>query len=133
MTTREQVVLDLFKAIESGAAGDELRWYYAPEAEQIEYPSLMRPTGGRRDLPAMLAGSEVGARLIEGQRYEPLTVVDDGRRLAMEFTWSGTLRADAGIIPAGTPLVAHIAAFFEFRDGRISRQSSYDCYEPVGG
>ena len=36
-----------------------------------------------------------------------------------------------GRIPAGGELVAHVGAFYEFADdGRIARQSSYDCYEP---
>ena len=27
--------------------------------------------------------------------------------------------------------MAHVAVFYEFRDGLILRQSSYDCYEPL--
>jgi len=131
MTSHEQLVRSLFRAIETGAVGSALREYYDPTAEQIEHPSMMRPTGGRRPLADILAASEFGARMIADQRYEVLTVVDDGERLATEFTWTGTLLIDAGDIPAGTSLVAHIAAFFVFRDGRILTQSSYDCYESV--
>ena len=32
---------------------------------------------------------------------------------------------------AGTELVAHVAVFYRFQDGKILRQSSYDCYEPI--
>jgi len=27
--------------------------------------------------------------------------------------------------------VSHVAAFYDFRDGLLLRQSSYDCYEPI--
>lgn len=131
MSERERLVRDLFRAIENGATGEALARYFDPNAEQIEYPSLMRPAGGQRSVDGMLAGAELGARLIADQSYEPHVVIDDGERLAVRFTWRGTLRADAAGIPAGTALVAHVAAFFEFREGRVLRQSSYDCYEPV--
>jgi len=31
----------------------------------------------------------------------------------------------------GSRLVSHVAAFYEFCDGLVLRQSSYDCYEPL--
>ena len=58
-------------------------------------------------------------------------MVEDGDRLAVQFTWTATVATDLGAIPAGTPLVSHVAAFYIFRDGLVLEQSSYDCYEPI--
>ena len=58
-------------------------------------------------------------------------MVEQGDALAVQQTWSATTTADLGEVAAGTPLVAHVGAFYEMRDGRVLRQASYDCYEPV--
>ena len=80
----------------------------------------------------MVAGAERGIELVRDQRYDVLQVVRDGDHLAVQLTWRATLSGDLRGLPAGTPLVAHVAAFYEFRDGLILSQSSYDCYEPIG-
>ena len=108
-----------------------LRAHFYPDAEQVEYPSLMRPAGHTRGLDGILAGAELAAGMVTDQRIEVRSVVDDGERLAAQVTWSATAAVDLGTVPAGTRLVAHVAAFYEFRDGLVLRQSSYDCYEPL--
>ena len=80
----------------------------------------------------MVSGAERGIELVRDQRYDVLQVVRDGDHLAVQLTWRATLSGDLRGLPAGTPLVAHVAAFYEFRDGLILSQSSYDCYEPIG-
>ena len=129
MSPNERLVRELYAAVEAGA---DVVPYFHPEAEQIEYPSLMRPRGHRRDLAEMRAGSERGATIIKDQRYDVRHVVEEGEHVAVQFTWTATTAADLGALPAGTELVAHVAAFYDFRDGLVLRQSSYDCYEPIG-
>jgi len=121
----------MYAAISAGATGNELAAYFHPDAEQIEYPSVMRPHGHRRDLAEMRHGAEVGARIVSDQRYEVHTMVEDGDRVAVQFTWTATVTADLGAVRAGTRLVSHVAAFYIFRDGLVLEQSSYDCYEPI--
>ena len=58
-------------------------------------------------------------------------VVEQGDHVAVQHTWTATMAVDAGLVSAGTELVAHVAAFYVFRDGLVLRQSSYDCYEPL--
>ena len=54
-------------------------------------------------------------------------------RLFVEH-WRGTLAVPMGSVPAGAELVAHVGAVYTIAaDGRITRQSSYDCYEPFPG
>ena len=53
-----------------------------------------------------------------------------GNHVALEaISATGTLAVQLGNLPAGQTLRAHIAAFLEFRDGKIIAQRNYDCYE----
>ena len=58
-------------------------------------------------------------------------MVEDGDRVAVQFTWTATVTADLGAVPAGTRLMSHVAAFSIFRDGLVLEQSSNDCYKPI--
>ena len=131
-TTHEKHLRNLYAAISAGATGDDLAAFWHRDAEQIEYPSVMRPTGHRRSLTQILEGSELGAKMIRDQHYDVHTVVEHEDHVAVQFTWTATVVTDLGTIAAGTRLVSHVAAFYVFRDGLILRQSSYDCYEPIG-
>ncbi|HEY7989349.1 MAG TPA: nuclear transport factor 2 family protein [Lapillicoccus sp.] len=127
----EALVRDLYQALSDGVTGEGLARFFAPDAEQVEYPSAVRPTGSRRLLAEMLAASEQGAGLLSAQSFEVLSYLEQGSAAAVQLTWRATLAVPMGRIPAGGELVAHVGAFYEFADdGRIARQSSYDCYEP---
>jgi ketosteroid isomerase-like protein len=130
-TERERLVRDLLTAIENEAPAEVIATYWHPDAEQVELPSVMRPAGHRRGLAEMLDGYRTGAGFLARQRYEVVNVVDDGERLAVQLRWTATTAVAAGTLSAGTDLVAHVAVFYEFRDGLIVQQSSYDCYEPL--
>jgi len=130
-SAHERWIRRLLAAIEEGAPAPEIAAFWHPEAEQVELPSLMRPHGHRRGLAEMLERYRAGAGLLARQSYEVENVVDDGDRLAVQLRWSATTATGAGALPAGTELVAHVAVFYEFRDGLVLRQSSYDCYEPL--
>ena len=63
MSTYSELLDDLYAAIAEGASGDRLRAFFHPDAEQVEYPSLMRPgrpppIGGR---DARRGGARPGA------------------------------------------------------------------------
>ena len=130
----EALLRDLYQAISHGVTGDGLARFFTPDAEQVEYPSAIRPTGSRRPLAEMLAASEQGAGLLSAQSYEIVSYVEQETAAAVQLTWRGTLAVPMGSVPAGAELVAHVGAFYTFAaDGRITRQSSYDCYEPFPG
>ena len=130
-STNETLIRDFYAAVSRGATGDELAAFFDPDARQIEYPSRLRPAGHTRGLDEILAGAELGLSVITDQSYELHAFLEQGDRAAAQFTWRGTLAVDAGGIPAGTRLVAHVGAFYEFRGSRILSQASYDCYEPI--
>ncbi|RZI87085.1 MAG: nuclear transport factor 2 family protein [Microbacterium sp.] len=133
MTNYDSLLRDLYAAISAGATGPALTKFWHPDAEQIEYPSVMRPAGHRRSLEEMAAGAELGAQVIRDQCYDVHTVIEEGEQVAVQLTWTATVATDLGSIRAGTHLTAHVAAFYVFRDGLLLRQSSYDCYEPIAG
>ncbi len=128
--TNESLVRALMRALESGERGASLARFFTDDAEQVEYPSVMRPAGGTRGVQALIEGSVAGARLLASQSYELLEFIAAGDRAAVRLTWRATTATEVAGLPAGSTLTAHIAQFYEFRDGRISRQRSYDCYEP---
>ena len=130
-STHERVVRELLAAIEAEAPVETVAGFWHPDAEQVELPSLMHPAGHRRGLAEMLEGYRAGVGFLRSQAYDVLDVVDDGERLAVQLRWTATTAVGAGALPAGTELVAHVAVFYEFRDGLVLRQSSYDCYEPL--
>jgi ketosteroid isomerase-like protein len=124
-------VRDLLQAITDNVPAEVISAYWHPDAEQVELPSLMRPNGHTRKLAEMLEGYRAGADLLLSQQYDVENVVDDGEQVAVQLRWTATTAIDAGSLPAGTELVAHVAIFYVFQDGKILRQSSYDCYEPI--
>lgn len=128
---QERLVRDLLDAISRNAPAAEVAAHWHPAAEQVEYPSVMRPNGHTRGLAEMLESYDAGSGLLRHQSYDVHNVVADGDRVAVQLTWTATTAVQAGTLPAGTDLVAHVAIFYVLRDGKILRQSSYDCYEPV--
>ncbi|WP_136707593.1 nuclear transport factor 2 family protein [Agromyces sp. H66] len=130
--SNQSLVRGLMSAIERGERGPALAEYFDPDAEQVEYPSVMNPTGGSRGLKGVLDGAEVGARILASQAYEMHEFLEDGDAAAVRLTWRARTAADLPGLPAGSELTAHIAQFYEFHDGRVLRLRSYDCYEPFG-
>ena len=117
--------------IEAGDDGDALRRCYHPEVEQEEFPNAFFPRGMKRDLTGITASFERGRGLLAEQRYEIVNIIASGETVALEFVWTGTLRVDAGPLPAGKTLRTRSTSVIEFRDGLIFRQRSYDCYDPL--
>jgi ketosteroid isomerase-like protein len=118
------------QAIESGATGDALAAFFAPDVVQEEFPNRLKPQGGRADLAAMLAASLRGKALMASQRYEVLNAVCSGDAVALEVQWSGKLAVPVAGLPSSGEMRARCAMFLEFRDGKIIRQRNYDCFEP---
>lgn len=128
---KRQHLLDLYAAISAGKTDGELARFFTPDAIQVEYPSLMRPHGSTRSLEAMREASIKGAGMIVDQTYELHTYLEQDERAAVQFTWRARTAVELGTLPAGTELVAHVAAFYVFDGDLIKQQSSYDCYEPL--
>lgn len=128
--TATETVRAYLHALESGVAGDDLRAFLHDEIVQEEMPNRLYAKGQRRDLAQLLADSVRGRSALTQQRYAVRSIVANGDAVAAEVTWTGTLAVAFGQLAPGAELRAHIAMFFELRDGRIAVQRNYDCYEP---
>ncbi len=133
MTPEEQANLDTVRtylaALESGKAGAVLRSIFTEDIRQIELPNRLNPSGQQSDLAGMLQREEQGRKVLRSQRYEILSEVAQGSRVALEALWTGILAVPLGTLTSGSEMRAHLAIFFEFRDGRIALQRNYDCFE----
>ncbi|MEU7579749.1 nuclear transport factor 2 family protein [Streptomyces sp. NPDC041068] len=124
-----ETAVDYHHAVARGAVGEELARFFHDEAVHVEHPNLFFPEGAVRDLTAILKSAEQGRHTLRDQTFEVLNAVAAGDQVALEVAWTGTLAVPLGDLPAGHVLLAHIAAFLEFRDGRIIAQRNYDCYD----
>jgi ketosteroid isomerase-like protein len=133
-STRDLANLDAARqylaAIATGATGNALARFFAPDAVQEELPNRVSPDGKRRKLAGILEGAERGQRVLSEQRFEIRSAISTGDRVILEVLWIGTLAIPFGTIPAGGEMRAHSAMFLEFRDGKIVAQRNYDCFEP---
>lgn len=117
-------------ALEAGATGDALTAFFTPDVVVEEFPNRISPNGSRRDLSAILEAAVRGRQLMRSQRYEIIRTMASGDTVALEARWTGVLAVPLGTLPAGAEMRDRFAAFIEFRDGRIARQRTYDCFEP---
>jgi|SRR5690349_8877495 len=118
------------EAIESGAEGGALAEFFTKDVIQEEFPNRLSPIGQHRNLQALLESARKGKKIISHQKYDVLSAIADGDRVAMEVFWSGLLAVPLEGLPANSQLRAHVSIFFEFRDGKIARQHNYDCFDP---
>ncbi len=118
------------EAIEAGVTGDELGRFFAPDVVQEEFPNRFLPQGARRDLLTILDAAARGRAAMSSQTYRILHAVGDGNELALEVEWLGTVAVPMGPLPAGGTMRARFAVFLEYRDGKITAQRNYDCFEP---
>jgi len=117
-------------AVASGATGDALATFYAPDVVQEEFPNRLMPAGARRDLAAILDAALRGQAAMTAQSFDLLNAVVQGDQIALEVQWVGTLAIPFGALPVGGQMRARFAQFFQLRDGRIAAQRNYDCFDP---
>ena len=117
------------QAVAGFAVGQELAEFFHPDATHHELPNTLFPDGSVRDLAGLCAAAEAGRATLSAQSFEVISILAAGDHVALEAIWTGTLAVQLGSLPAGHALRAHIAAFLEFRDGKIIAQRNYDCYE----
>ena len=134
MTRIESGNIDLvrtyLKALQSGEAGDSLRRFFTDDVRQIELPNQLNKNGQESGLEHILERSRQGLKILQRQRYEIVSELAQGDRVAVEARWTGVLAVSLGTMAPGTEMKASFAMFFSFSDGRISIQRNYDCFDP---
>jgi ketosteroid isomerase-like protein len=102
-----------------------------PAVRITEHPNLITPCGAVRDRDAVVAGFLAGKRLLTAQTMDVHEMLVCGDRVAVRATWRGTVGQGAPSLPAGTELVAHIAAMLTVKDGTVREHQTFDCYDPL--
>ena len=118
------------EALESGADGAALAEFFTKDVIQEEFPNRLAPIGAHRNLQAILDAARRGKRVLRAQKFEILNSIVDGDRVALEVYWSGLLAAPVDTLPADSEMRAHFSMWIEFKDGKITRQHNYDCFDP---
>src|SRR5436190_1608720 len=97
--TNAELVTNFLAGLSSGAAGESLAGYFHEDVVQEEMPNLMYPNGQTRDRNKMLEDSKRGAKLMRSQRFDLVSVISEGDRVAVEADWTGTIAAAMGPYP----------------------------------
>jgi len=124
-----EAVRRYLKGIESGTFSD-IAELFTPDVVMEQLPNRIYPNGIRGTLAQMSESFDKGRKVLSSQTYEIKNAVVNGDSVAVEVLWTGTLAIGFGNLTSGSQMRAHSAMFFEFRDGRVSRQRNYDCFEP---
>ena len=100
------------------------------EVEFRELPNLLNKNGQIRNLETSLEGMKKAKMILAGQKYEIVGVIENEEKIAVEKIWTGKMSMDIGNLKKDQELKAYICAVVEFKDGKIFRHRTYDCYEP---
>jgi ketosteroid isomerase-like protein len=133
MATEQPDILTItknyLKAIEEGKTADELAIYYSESVEQVEYPNRLIPNGAKRNLNDLKLASLKGKQVLISQTYDIQKSYVLGNTVILETIWTAKIAVPIGQIPSGGQMKAYFAQFIEFKDGKIIRQRTYDCFE----
>jgi ketosteroid isomerase-like protein len=130
MPTNLEIAREYIRAIESGATGDMLARFFAPDVAIREMPNRVAPHGSASDLARALQAAERGQQLFRRQIYTIVNILGEGDRVALEMDWIGITAVPIQNLPPNSEIRDHAAVFLHFREGRITRQHHYDCFEP---
>jgi hypothetical protein len=123
--------LDFVKRVESlSDNAEDYKELIHEDAEFRELPNLLNKHGQVRNLEMSLEGLKKAKMILSAQTYEITGFLEDGDKVAVEKIWTGKMSLDIGNLKKGQELKAYIFAVVEFKDGKIYRHRTYDCYEP---
>jgi hypothetical protein len=109
---------------------DDYKDLIHPDAEFKELPNLLNKNGQVRSFKDSMEGLKKAKMILSEQNFEIVGYADAGDRVIVEKIWTGKLSMDLGSLKKGRELKAYICAVVEFKNGKIYRHRSYDCYEP---
>lgn len=118
------------RAIESRVSEEEMASFFSSDVTLTQYPNRLVPKVVQSTLADMMRESAQGKAALSHQTYTVRNAVAAGAWVAMQVDWEGFLAVPVAGLDAGSTMRAWFAMFLEFRDGKIIRQSNYDCFEP---
>jgi ketosteroid isomerase-like protein len=117
-------------ALENRVGENGLAAFFAPNVVVEGYPNRLVPKVTRLGLEEVRRQSVQGKKSVSHQTYEVQNTVASGDWVALQVKWEGVLAIPVAGLEAGASMRAWFAMFLQFRDGKIVRQSNYDCFEP---
>ena len=101
-----------------------------PQVEFTELPNLLNKNGQVRHLETSLEGIKKAKMILSEQSYQIVNYTENGEKIAIEKIWTGVTSMNIANFKIGQNLKAYICAVVEFKDGKIFKHRTYDCYEP---
>ena len=101
---------------------------YAPNANWVEMPSPMHPSGRTGDAETIREAVKNTRKILLNRHVELKELIEEGNIAAWTGVWSATVALDSpdGLpIKAGSRIHIRMAAFTEVVDGLIVRQHEY--------
>ncbi|HWL40848.1 MAG TPA: nuclear transport factor 2 family protein [Gemmatimonadaceae bacterium] len=129
-TDNLEIARRYLEAVESGADGNALAEFFTKDVIQEEFPNRLSPIGAHRNLQAIIDSARKERKRLRAQKFEILNSIVEGDRVALEVYWSGLLAMPVDTLPADSEIRAHFSIWLEFKDGKIARQHSYECFDP---
>lgn len=123
------VIRRYLEGVENGKFSD-VAALFTPDVVMEQLPNRIYPQGLRATISEMAAAFAKGRKLLSSQTYEIKNSLVNGDSVALEVLWTGTLAVGFGTLTSGSQMRCHSAMFFEFKEGKISSQRNYDCFEP---
>jgi hypothetical protein len=124
-----EIVKELLSALGEGKSGDELSYFYAKDVILTEYPNSLSKKITERNFHEILEASIRGKQAISKQKYEIVKSYSVGDVVIIEAIWTGILSIPVGKLAVGDEMKAYFAQFIEFKNGKIIKQRTYDCFE----
>jgi hypothetical protein len=93
MPSHLDVIRDYFAAIERRGSFDGVSRFLSPDVVQREFPNRFAPGGATRGSKELREAAERGRAVIKSQRYEILSSVCEGERVALEVQWIQRFRS----------------------------------------
>ena len=119
--------LQLLETFELDA--DKFSGLFHDEFKQKEFPNQLNTTGQESDLSNLFERMKIGRQILQTQRFDIISHIEEEGRLMIEANWHGQMALDARTFKKDQLLRAHFCMVFEFRDHKLFRQRNYDCFE----
>lgn len=130
MHNHGSTVRDYLAALEKFEHGPSLARFFTDDFVFHELPNRLVPEGRDRPLAKALEAATLAPTVLERQRYVVRDEVHGEDAVVLDVDWSATLKVPLGQTSAGGQLSARICMWVKFRDGKISEQTNFDCYQP---
>ncbi len=110
-------------------ANKDLPLFFHPDVIQIELPNRLNPKGVISNFQQIVERAEKSRKLLKMQNYEIENEIVKDDTVVLQIKWTGILTVSMGTLGAGKTMKGHFAMFLQFTNGKIIRQTNYNCFD----